>query len=355
MRNWEVDLFSDTKTRPTAAMRAAMAAAEVGDEQQDEDPTVASLNLRVAALLGKEAAVFLPSGTMANVIATLVHCKRGDEILAEASSHVLHLETGGPAGIAGATVTALPGEGGMFSPHTLLSAIRLPRRNAPRPRVVWIEQTTNLGGGRVWPLTTLRVIRKIADEANMAVHIDGARLLNAAVADRVSPADYGSVSDSLWIDFTKGLGAPFGAVLVGHNEFIEDARRYKHMLGGAMRQAGIMAAACHVALDDGVDRLIEDHDHARALASALSCVDGLPPISNVETNIVILELAGTRFDAMKVRDHLASIGIRVGVFGTSTIRMVTHRDVGPNEIEQAIAGFATVFGTKDCSGLRAQP
>jgi threonine aldolase len=220
MTEWEIDFFSDTKTRPTAAMRAAMAAASVGDEQQDEDPTVEQLNSRVARLLGKEAALFLPSGTMANLVASLVHCQRGDEILAEASSHVLSYETGGPAAIAGAMCRPITGSGGMFTAAQLEAVIRPSRRNSPRPRLVWIEQTTNFGGGRVWPLLQLKQVRSVAQNHRLRVHMDGARLLNAVVASGVAPAEYGAVVDSLWIDFTKGLGAPFGAVLAGSEEFI---------------------------------------------------------------------------------------------------------------------------------------
>lgn len=220
MRKWPIDLSSDTKTKPSAGMREAMVQAEVGDEQQDEDPTVAILNERVASLLGKESAVYLPSGTMANLASTLVHCSRGDEILSEGSSHVIHLETGGPAGIAGAMLTSLAGDRGIFSSDTLRAALRSPRRNAPTPRVVWIEQTTNLGGGAVWSVDQLQEIRAIADSRDMVVHVDGARLMNAVVAHAVEASEFGALADSIWIDSTNGLGAPFGAVLAGSADFI---------------------------------------------------------------------------------------------------------------------------------------
>lgn len=336
MIDWRVDLYSDTKTRPTPAMRAAMAAAAVGDEQQDEDPTVAALNGRVAALLGKPAALFLPSGTMANLISVLVHCSRGDEILCEATSHLLHFETGGPAAIAGAMVTALPGERGMFALDTLAAAIRAPRWNAPRPRLIWIEQTTNLGGGGVWPLGELRAIRAFADARGMAVHIDGARLLNAAVAHQVDARDYGAVADALWIDFSKGLGAPFGAVLAGSQAFIDAGRRYKHMLGGAMRQAGIMAAACLHTLDEGIARLAEDHANARRLADGLKRIEGFTVRGAVETNIVIADIQASGRSAKAVADEAAKHGVRVGVFGPATLRLVTHRDVSREQIRVAL-------------------
>lgn len=342
MIEWQVDLYSDTKTRPSAAMRAAMAAAVVGDEQQDEDPTVAALTGRVATLLGKDAALFLPSGTMANLVSVLVHCARGDEILCEATSHLLHFETGGPAGIAGAVVTPLPGHRGMFTRETLERAIRAPRRNAPRPRVVWVEQTTNLGGGAVWPLGELREIRAFASSSGLAVHMDGARLMNAAVAHGVEPDRYGELTDSLWIDFTKGLGAPFGAVLAGSEAFIEAARRYKHMLGGAMRQGGIMAAACLYALDHNVARLADDHANAALLADGLRCIPGVDVAGPVDTNIVIAELRAAGGSASDVAASLARQGVRVGVFGPTTLRLVTHCDVSRAHIELALEALSSI-------------
>lgn len=339
MRDWTVDLYSDTKTRPTPAMRAAMAAAAVGDEQQDEDPTVAALTTRVASLLGKSAALFLPSGTMANVVATMVHCARGDEIYAAASSHLLHYETGGAAGLAGAQVTPLIDEGGLFTPETLIAALRPSRWNAPRPRLVWLEQTTNMGGGRVWPLDQLRRIRAVADEAGLAVHLDGARLLNAAVAHDVAATAYGEIADSLWLDFSKGLGAPFGAVLAGSEGFIARARRCKHMLGGAMRQAGIMAAACLYALDHHVDRLADDHALAKALEKACAGIPGVQIERSVETNIILLDVTKTGQSAAALLARMASAGVRMGAFGAHRLRAITHLDIPPGGIDRAVAAL----------------
>lgn len=343
MLEWRVDLSSDTKTQPDAGMRAAMARAKVGDEQQNEDPTVATLNERVAAILGKPRALFLPSGTMANLISILVHCSRGEEILTEASSHVMHFETGGPAGLAGAVVTPINGSRGMFSPQQLSAVLRVPRRNAPRTRLVWIEQTTNLGGGAVWPLADLQTIRLWVEEHGLLLHMDGARLLNAAVAHGVDPMEYGRVADSLWIDFSKGLGAPFGAVLAGSEAFINEAVRYKHMLGGAMRQAGIMAAACIYALDRNVARLSEDHQAASRLAAGLQSCAGVCLSWDVETNIVMLDVAGAGLMASEIASRLAHRGIRVGVFGPTTLRLVTHRDIEDFAIDAAIAAFKTAL------------
>lgn len=342
MRRWAVDLYSDTKTRPTPAMLAAMAAAETGDEQQDEDPTVAALTERVADLLGKRAALFLPSGTMANLIAVLVHCRRGDEIIAEASSHILHFETGGAAGIAGATVTPIDGVGGMFEAADVEAALRPARRNAPNPRLLWIEQTTNLGGGRVWPLSRLRALRALADARGLVVHIDGARLLNASVAASVAPSDYGACVDSLWIDFTKGLGAPFGAVLAGDDGFIEEARRYKHMLGGAMRQGGVMAAACLFALDHHMDRLADDHRRARQLQQSLARLGGLV-VDEPETNILMIDTARTGLTAATLAAALAVRDVRVGVFGAHRLRAITHLDIDDRGVALAIRAFEAVL------------
>lgn len=347
MRDWRVDLYSDTKTRPSPAMREAMARAEVGDEQQDEDPTVEALNERVAALFGKERAVFLPSGTMANLASILVHCGRGDEILADSSSHLFHFETGGPAGIAGATATPLAGRRGLFGPDTLAEALRPARRNAPRPRLVWVEQTTNLGGGAIWPLDDLRALRRIADECAMAVHVDGARLMNAVVASGVEARAYGALADSLWIDFSKGLGAPFGAVLAGSGEFVDGARRYKHMLGGAMRQGGIMAAACLYALDHNVERLAQDHAHARRLADRLGTIPGCRVAGPVETNIVICDVAGTGRSAQEIADALARRDVRVGVFGPTTLRLITHLDVTREGVDVAAEALVRTLSAQD--------
>ena len=339
MREWRVDLLSDTKTRADEGMRAAMAAAEVGDEQQHEDPTVARLNERVAALLGKPRGLFLPSGTMANLVSILVHCGRGEEILAEASSHILHFETGGPAGIAGAVVTPIVGRRGLLTLEQLQGAVREPRRNAPRPRLVWIEQTTNLGGGAVWPLPLLGEIGDWARASGLKVHVDGARLMNAAVAHAVDPASYGGIADSLWLDFSKGLGAPFGAVLVGDAAFIDAAARYKHMLGGAMRQAGHMAAACLHALDHNVAGLADDHRRARRLSDGIARLAGFEVDPDVETNIVLVSPRGA-LPAAAVRDALAEQGIRLGVFGPRALRLITHRGISDADIDATIAAFA---------------
>src|SRR5918996_680354 len=240
----EIDLSSDTVTRPTREMRRFMCEAEVGDEQKHEDATVNLLQEMVADLLGKEAAVFLPSGTMCNEIALRVHCRPGDEMLAHRTAHLIHFETGGPAALAGVNVRSLDGPRGQFDAAALEAEIRPDSRYAPRSRLVWVEQTSNLGGGSIWPLPRIRAVTDVARRHRLATHLDGARLMNAVVASGIAAGDWGAPFDSAWIDFTKGLGAPVGAVLAGSREFIAEAWRWKQGIGGAMRQAGVLAAAC---------------------------------------------------------------------------------------------------------------
>ena len=256
-----VNLYSDTQTRPTSAMRKAMAEAEVGDEQRFEDPQVTELCSRVAALLGFQAAVFLPSGTMCNEIAFRLHIRPGgDEAILHRRSHPIIAEAGGPAAFAGAMMYPLDTPLGMFTGEDVRGALRpAGDRYSPRSRLVSVEQTTNMAGGRVWPLSQLRDVVSVASEAGLRLHMDGARLMNAVVASGVAASEMTAGFDTAWLDFTKGLGAPLGAVLAGSVELIDEAWRYKQMLGGAMRQAGIVAAGALYALDHHVDRLAEDH------------------------------------------------------------------------------------------------
>src|SRR2546428_928361 len=261
----EVDLYSDTVTRPTSEMRRFMCEAEVGDEQKHEDPTVNLRQEMVAELLGKESALFLPSGTMCNEIALRVHCRHGEELLAHASAHPIHFESGGPAALAGVNVRSLDGPRGQYDAATLEAAIRPDNRHMPRSRLVWVEQTSNLGGGSIWPLPKVREVTEVARRRGLATHMDGARLMNAVVASGVSAQEWAAPFDSVWIDFTKGLGAPVGAALAGPRDFIDEAWRCKQPMGGAMRQAGILAAGGVYALRHHVQRPAADHPHARPL------------------------------------------------------------------------------------------
>jgi threonine aldolase len=332
----DIDLYSDTVTRPTAEMRRFMCEAEVGDEQKHEDPTVNLLQEMVAELLGKEAAVFLPSGTMCNEIALRVHCRPGDEMLAHRTAHPIHFESGGPAALAGVNVCPLDGARGQYDAATLEAGIRPSSRHYPRSRLAWVEQTSNLGGGSIWPLDRVRAVSGVARRHRLATHLDGARLMNAVVASGVAARQWAAPFDSAWIDFTKGLGAPVGAALAGSRDFIDEAWRLKQQMGGAMRQAGIIAAGGIYALRHHVERLADDHANARRLADGLA---GLPGIAldpkSVDTNIVFFDLTG-RLDAATAVERLLARGVRMGALGPRTIRAVTHLDVSAAQIERAL-------------------
>ena len=333
-----VNLYSDTQTRPTPGMRRAMAGAEVGDEQRRSDPTVLRLEERVAALLGQEAALFLPSGTMCNAIAFRLHVRPGgDEVVLDAMSHPVHAEAGGPAAISGASLRLVDTPDGIFGARELAAVLRPADRYQPRSRLVSVEQTTNLRGGRVWPLATVSEVLALARDRAMRTHLDGARLLNAVVASGVAAPDWARGFDTAWLDFTKGLGAPVGACLAGSEALMEEAWRFKQMWGGAMRQAGVIAAAAVYALDHHVERLAEDHENARLLADGLAQIPGvrLDP-AQVETNIVLFEVD----DAPAVHADLAERGVEMSLFPPHRIRAVTHLDVDRAGVERALAAVA---------------
>lgn len=338
-----IDLGSDTKTRPTAAMRMAMANAEVGDEQAFEDPTVNALCERVAAMLGKEAALFAPSGAMCNQIAIATWCRPGDEVICERTAHIACYEAGGPAANAGVMMHSIDGARGQFTAAQLQASFRAPWRHCPQATLLCVEQTANLGGGSVWPLAQLNEVAELAHTRGLRTHMDGARLLNASAATDITPAQYSQHFDSVWIDFSKGLGAPVGACLAGSREFIERAWVIKQRLGGAMRQAGIIAAGALYALDHHVERLTDDHANAKRLAEGLARLPGivLNPAS-IETNIVFftLDIAQLGFDAMEFSRRLATHGVRIGPFDARTLRAVTHLDVSAADIEHTLRAAA---------------
>jgi threonine aldolase len=336
-----VNLFSDTQTRPSAAMKDAMMQAEVGDEQNGDDPTVAALCDRMAALTGKQAGMFLPSGTMCNQIAILTHCRPGDEILAHESAHIIANEGGGPGALAGAVVLGLRGERGMFDSATLKAALREKRRNAPPQTLVAVEQTANAGGGSVWPVDLLTDVLNTAHEAGLKTHMDGARLMNAAVAAGVEARVMAAQCDSVWLDFTKGLGAPLGAVLCGSAAFIDEAWRWKQRLGGSLRQAGICAAACLYALDHNVDRLAEDHANAKRLAAGLRQVPGLT-VEEPETNLVFFDTTATGMTADAIADKARLAGVLLSTMGAHRVRACTHIDVDAASVDLAVQAVADV-------------
>lgn len=335
-----IPLVSDTESKPTAAMRVAIANAEVGDEQRGEDPTVNRLQERVAELLGKEAALWFPGGTMCNFVAVKVHTRPADGVITDWMSHIIRAESAGVALSSGILIEPIVTTRGVFTANEMRQAIgRLKTVGAPYgppPRLVCVEQTHNFAGGAVWSLDDLASVSSAARSEGLAMHMDGARLLNACVASGVSAAAYAAHVDSVWIDFTKGLGAPIGAVMAGSKEFIAEARRYKHVFAGAMRQAGIAAAGCLHALDHHVDRLAEDHVNAQLLADGLSLIPGIKVLTpKPETNMVYFDPtgAGIGLDAFLAR--LMAHGVRMGQVRGS-IRAVTHLDVSRNDIASAI-------------------
>ena len=332
-----IDLRSDTVTVPTPEMRAAIAAAVVGDEQKREDPTVLELERRVAELLGHEAAVFLPTATMANQVALKLHGRPGDVLLAEEHSHVLVYEYGGVAAHAGLMTRGLPGVGGRITAEQVRAESAPSTKGADqRVAVVSLEDTHNNAGGRVWPLDELEEVVSTARELRLATHLDGARILNAAVALGVAPAAIAGRFDTATLCLSKGLGCPLGALLVGSRDLIERAWREKHLFGGAMRQAGIVAAAGVYALDHHVDRLAEDHAHARALAEALHSAGVPVELERVETNFVQVDVAPLGLDRDEALARLRDAG--VGLSSTihpTVLRAVTHLGISDEDVERA--------------------
>jgi threonine aldolase len=329
-----INLYSDTQTRPSEGMRRAMYEAEVADEQRRRDPTVNELQERVAELLGKEAALFLPSGTMCNAISFRVHIdKAGDEAILHEHAHPIVAEAGGPAAISGAMLKPLVAEGGIFSGEQVEQAIRPVDRYMPRSRLVSVEQTTNMGGGRVWPQETLREVVAVARQHDMRTHMDGARLMNAVVASGVPAAQHAEGFDTAWVDFTKGLGAGVGACMAASADLIEQAWRFKQMWGGSFRQSGMIAAGCLYALDNNVERLAEDHENARFLAAGLAEIPGVEiDPATVETNIVIFGVRDPRGLIAAVAGELELSSADLG----RKVRAVTHMDVTRAEIERAL-------------------
>ncbi len=340
-----IDLRSDTATRPTAAMREAIARAEVGDEQKREDPTVLELERRAATLLGQDEAVFVPTATMANQIAFRVQTAPGDELLAEENSHVLLAELGGPAVHSGLVTRGLPGVAGRFTPEQIRAAFREPAStHYPRTRIVSVENTHNSSGGRVWPLAEIDAVVATARELGLRLHLDGARLLNAAVASGVPAAEYGRRFDTVTMCLSKGLGCPLGAVVAGSAELMVRARRMKHLFGGAMRQAGIVAAAGVYALDHHVERLADDHARASRLGDALE-VAGVPVANDVETNFVQVGVAPLGLDRESALARLQEAGVLLSpTIHPTVLRAVTHLDVDDADIDAAAEAVPRALG-----------
>ena len=336
-----VELRSDTFTKPTPEMRRAMADAEVGDDVGGEDPTANALQDQCAALFGKEAGLFVPSGSMGNETAIKALTNPGEEIIVEASAHVIEAEVGAPATISQVIVRALPGPRGVFDLDELADAIRLPSRFFTHTSLVCLENTHQGSGGAVVPIEAFRDMAKVARDRGIRVHLDGARIFNASVASGVHVREYAAEVDTLSFCFSKGLGAPVGSMLLGQKDVIDRARRVRKMLGGGMRQVGVLCAAAKVALETGVERLAEDHANAKRLALGIAHVwPGSIDPGDVETNILYVR-TGDR-DAEVTAGALKEKGVLVGPMGARRLRLVTHRDVDGQGIERAIDAFGAL-------------
>jgi threonine aldolase len=329
-----IDLRSDTATKPTPEMLAAMSSAELGDEQAREDPTVNELQRRAAELLGHEAALFLPTATMSNQIALRVLTRPGTQLIAEERTHILVYEAGGPAVHSGLLARPLPGVAGRITPQQVRTVAETADEFQPAGIVV-LEQTHRSAGGRVWPLDELGEVIDTARELGLAVHLDGARLINASVASGIPAAEYGRLADMVQICFSKGLGCPMGAILAGSKERIAAAWPLKFLFGGALRQAGVVAAAMLYALDHNIDRLADDHARARRLAEALAGA-GLPvDVDATETNFIGMDVASVGLDAAEARARIAEEGVLVGLLRPGVLRVALHLGITDEDVDRA--------------------
>jgi len=342
--NGMVDLRSDTVTKPTPEMRQAMAVAEVGDDVFGDDPTINRLQDCVAALLGKEAALYVPSGSMANQAAIRAHTQPGEEIILHEDGHIYHYEAGAPSGLSGCSLRLLPGDRGQFTAEDVRGAIRAPDSHYPLTSLVLIENTHNRGGGSIWSVDEIARIREVADEHGLKMHLDGARLMNACVATDRKPTDYTRYFDTVSICFSKGLGAPVGSAVASTEPTIRRIHRFRKMFGGGMRQGGIIAAGALYALDHHVDLLAEDHANARRLAQAVAAMPGVSvEVERVETNIVYFDVDSSVGTAKSLCDRLFEAGVRMLAIGPQRVRAVTHLDVTTEGIDRAVDALTRVL------------
>jgi len=345
-----VDLRSDTVTKPSKEMRRAMAEAEVGDDVFGDDPTVNRLQEKVAELLGKEAAIYVPSGSMANQTSIRAQTQPGDEIIAHCDSHIYHYEAGAPAGLSGCSLRLLPGERGLYDASAVRAAVRPPDSHFPRSALIVVENTHNRGGGTIWPLELVVAIRKVADEFGLRMHLDGARLMNACVATGRKPSDYAKHFDTVSMCFSKGLGAPVGSAVASTAETIRRVHRFRKMFGGGMRQAGVIAAAALYALTHNIERLAEDHANAKRLADALADMPGISiNPATVETNIVYFEVLASTGTAKSVCDALREKGVWILPVAPQRVRAVTHLDVSREGIDRAAGALRGVLKAKSAA------
>jgi threonine aldolase len=337
-----IDLRSDTVTKPTEEMRKAMYTADVGDDVYQEDPTVRELEETAAEILGKEAALFVTSGTQGNQIAVLTHCRPGQELLLEEESHIFYYESGAVAALAGVQTRTIPGQRGAMAPQDVLKAIRTEDIHFPETGLICLENTHNRAGGAVIPVENMKAIYNIAQANKVPVHLDGARLFNAAASAGVDVKEFSKYTDTVQICLSKGLGAPVGSIIAGDEEFITTARKWRKRLGGGMRQAGVIAAPGLIALTKMKDRLGEDQWNARILAEAIEAIPGMKLARQPETNIVVADVADLNITSDIFVERLRAEGIITGTFGPTFVRFVTHYDVNENQIQKAIEAIVKV-------------
>jgi len=339
-----IDLRSDTVTKPTPAMRQAIAAAPVGDDVFGEDPTVNELQAKAAELLGKEDALFVCSGTMANQLAIMAQTHPGDEIIADRNCHSFNYESGGVAALSGVTIHTIEGRRGILTVQQVSEAMRPLDHHYASTRLICLENTHNRGGGSIYPLEEILKIRELAVERGLLMHLDGARLFNASVASGIDAREYARPFDSVCFCLSKGLGCPVGSLVVGSAKLIDRVHRFRKMVGGGMRQIGILAVAGLYALEHNISRLKQDHDHAKALGQALHTMKKITiNPGEVETNIVIFDVAETGMDATEVVGRLKQQGVLMLAISQTRIRAVTHLDVSEADIHQAIDVLGSVF------------
>lgn len=334
-----IDLRSDTVTKPTEEMRKAAYMAEVGDDVYGEDPTVKKLEETAAEIVGKEAALFVTSGTQGNQVSVLTHCRSGNEIILENESHIFYYESGAVAAFAGVQTRTIPGERGAMDPAAIEAAIRSEDQHYPETGLICLENTHNRAGGAIIPVENMKEIYSIAKKHQIPVHVDGARLFNAAAGSGRPVTDFTQYCDTVQICLSKGLGAPVGSILSGSEEFIKAARKWRKRLGGGLRQSGIIAAPGLIALTKMKDRLALDHENARRLAEGIQNISGLDVANQIDTNIIVVDVRGKNMNSDQFVERLRGQGVLAGTFGNYFVRFVTHFDVSKEEIEKALASI----------------
>jgi len=339
-----IDLRSDTVTTPTSDMRAFMMQAAVGDDVFGEDPTVNDLQNMIAEMLGKEAALFVPSGTMANQISINAHTEPGDEVICDYNAHIFNYEAGAPAMLSGVQLHPLHGENGHPNADQILEVLRPSDDHYPRTTLICLENTHNRGGGTIYPIDKIQTIRSLTRKNNLKMHLDGARLWNASIETGINLKDYARHFDSVSLCFSKGLGAPVGSIVAGTEEFIEKAHRHRKAFGGGMRQVGMLAAACIFAVENHFERLAEDHQNARILAEGLNKIKIFDvPLSTVQTNIVIANTTSESSNAYEIVNHIKKKGVLAIPFGSHKIRFVTHLNINRDDVTNTLELLNRIF------------